>query len=358
MVIARFALVLALAAHGLAFASGCGHGGAPGGTAPAIDGATPITESRYVRIGGIDQWITIRGKRRDNPILLVLHGGPGNAWSPFADQVFGAGWTERFTVVQWDQRGAGRTFGKTGPSIASTMTMERMVQDGIEVTRFLEHELQQPRIVLTGGSWGSVLGVLMVKARPELYCAYVGVAQVVNMQELLVASYQHTMQAARAAGNTTAIDELTAVGPPPWNTLRAAVTPLRWARMLEPQDNQAFEVELSPGYGSPKERADRQAAGDMSATQLVGPTAEGPLMQVDLPALGTRFEIPVVLIQGSKDLRTVPELTRAYFDRIEAPYKQLFVDPETGHEPTRSSLQLWLKVLDETIRPRCPGRAS
>src|SRR5262245_55171799 len=132
----RFALVLA--AHGLALASGCSHGGAPGSTTPAIGGATPVAERRYVRIGGIDQWITIRGKRRDNPILLVLHGGPGYAWSPFADQVFGADWTEHFTVVQWDQRGAGRTFSKTGPSIASTMTVERMVQDGIEVTQFLE----------------------------------------------------------------------------------------------------------------------------------------------------------------------------------------------------------------------------
>ena len=349
--------VLVLAAHGLAPASGCGHGGAPGSTAPAIDGAAPIAESRYVRAGGIDQWITIRGKRRDNPILLILHGGPGNAWSAFTDQVFGADWTEHFTVVQWDQRGAGRTFGKTGPSIASTMTVERMAQDGIEVTRFLEHELQQPRIILTGASWGSILGVHMVKARPELYCAYVGVAQVVHMKQLLAASYRRTLEAARAAANAQAIEELTAVGPPPWHTLREAVTPLRWARMLESQDDQAFDVALSPDYGSQKDGEDRQAAGDLSATHLVGPTAEGPLMQVDLPALGTRFEVPVVLIQGGQDLRTVPELTRAYFDRIEAPYKQLFVEPGSGHEPTKRSLKLWRTVLDETIRPRCPGRA-
>src|SRR5512142_1882859 len=99
----------------------------------------------FIRIGGTDQWVTIKGVDRDNPVVLFLHGGPGDAYSPYADSLF-AGWDKDFTVVQWDQRGAGRTYGKNGPSIEPTMTVERMVQDGIEVATFLTKHLHQRKI--------------------------------------------------------------------------------------------------------------------------------------------------------------------------------------------------------------------
>jgi pimeloyl-ACP methyl ester carboxylesterase len=83
-----------------------------------------IDEARYVRIGGIDQWITLRGEDRNNPVLLILHGGPGDATNPFGYAVFRS-WLKTFTVVQWDQRGAGRTLGRNGPSLAPTITIER-----------------------------------------------------------------------------------------------------------------------------------------------------------------------------------------------------------------------------------------
>jgi pimeloyl-ACP methyl ester carboxylesterase len=112
----------------------------------------------FVPIGGIEQWITVTGSDRSNPVVLNLHGGPGAVATPFAEAMFGD-WYEDFTVVQWDQRGAGRTYAKTGPEIQATMTMERMVQDGIEVAEFLQQHLGKEKIILTGGSWGSLLGL-------------------------------------------------------------------------------------------------------------------------------------------------------------------------------------------------------
>src|SRR5712692_10627032 len=96
--------------------------------------ATPngIDEARYVEVGGIQQWITIRGEDRNNPVLLFLHGGPGDATNPWGYAAFRS-WLKYFTVVQWDQRGAGRTFGRNGAASASTITIERMVQDGVEL---------------------------------------------------------------------------------------------------------------------------------------------------------------------------------------------------------------------------------
>lgn len=127
--------------------------------------AEPVNEEMFVRIGGIDQWITIKGDDRNNPVVLYLHGGPGDAASPFADAMFG-GWEKDFTIVQWDQRGAGRTYGKSGPSIEPTMTIERMAQDGIEVAEFLAGHLRKKKIIIVGGSWGSILGIYMAHSLP------------------------------------------------------------------------------------------------------------------------------------------------------------------------------------------------
>jgi predicted alpha/beta-fold hydrolase len=107
----------------------------------SVDG---IDEAGYVSIGGIEQWITIRGQDRANPVLLFLHGGPGDVTNPWSFALFSA-WEEHFTVVQWDQRGAGRTLKRTGPGIAPTMTLDRMVQDGVEVAEYLQMHLHKKK---------------------------------------------------------------------------------------------------------------------------------------------------------------------------------------------------------------------
>ncbi len=145
----------------------------------AITAPNGIDEGRYVPLGGIEQWITIRGEDRKNPVLLFLHGGPGDATNPWSYAVFRT-WFKSFTVVQWDQRGTGRTLGKSGPSIASTITIERMRDDGIELAEMLRSTLQKDKILLVGHSWGSTLGAFMAKARPDLFSAFVGTGQVAD----------------------------------------------------------------------------------------------------------------------------------------------------------------------------------
>jgi pimeloyl-ACP methyl ester carboxylesterase len=135
-----------------------------------------IDEAKYVEIGGIEQWITIRGEDRRNPVLLFLHGGPGDVTNPWSYAVFRP-WLKAFTVVQWDQRGAGRTLGIKGASSASTLTVARMTQDGVELAGFLRSTLQKDKIIVIGHSWGSILGLLMVKARPDFFYAFVGTAK-------------------------------------------------------------------------------------------------------------------------------------------------------------------------------------
>ncbi|HEY2647059.1 MAG TPA: alpha/beta hydrolase [Candidatus Acidoferrales bacterium] len=318
-----------------------------------------INEEMFVRIGGIDQWITIKGNDRSNPVMLYLHGGPGDAASPFADALFG-GWEKDFTLVQWDQRGAGRTYGKNGPSIEPTMTVERMTADGIEVAEFLTKHLIKKKIIIVGGSWGSILGIHMAHARPDLFFAYVGTAQVVNMRKNQSASFSRVLELARASDDQQAITELTAIGSPPWDSNQISKWHVyrKWELAYQAKRETAPRPPqgINPSYASPEEQAQWAAADDFSFLHFFGPKMSGQLEDVDLPAIGTDFAIPIFFVQGQEDLTTVPELAKAYFDTINAPRKQFYLDPGSGHEPSISVLDLILKVLVQQVRPLAIGR--
>jgi pimeloyl-ACP methyl ester carboxylesterase len=150
-------------------------------------GMTSISESTYVLIGGIEQWIQIRGDDLANPVLLWVNGGPGA--STMLDAPVFRSWERRFTVVMWDQRGEGKTFEKHGESGAGAMTVKQMSSDGIEVTEFLRKRLHKDWIVLLGHSWGSILDIHMIKSRPDLFAAYVGTARVTHLPRQLEAAY-------------------------------------------------------------------------------------------------------------------------------------------------------------------------
>jgi pimeloyl-ACP methyl ester carboxylesterase len=165
--------------------------------APPNPAAAPITEEGYVRIGGIDQWIQIRGQHRDNPVVLWLNGGPGFSTIP-ATPLYSR-WEQPFTVVMWDQRGEGKTFERSGRSVAASMTIAQMTKDGIEVAEYLRTRLGRNKIILLGHSWGSILGVHMVKQRPDLFSAYVGTGQVVQLSESATAAYPLLTEYAKLA---------------------------------------------------------------------------------------------------------------------------------------------------------------
>ena len=314
----------------------------------------PINEEMFVRIGGIDQWITIKGDDRKNPVVLFLHGGPGDAWSPFADSMFG-GWERDFTLVQWDQRGAGRTYTKNGPSIEPTLTIERMVQDGIEVAQFLTKHLNKRKVIIEGASWGSILGIHLAHSRPDLFYAYVGVAQLVNERKNNAASYARVLELARAAGDQQAITDLEKIGSMPWGSdqIQKWHVYRKWELAYQAKRVTAPSApeKVSPEYDSPEERTQWAAADDFSGAHFFGMTLSGPLEDVDLPALGTEFAIPIFILQGQEDLTALPDLAKAYFGSIKAPRKQFYLVPGTGHEPSATELKLTLKVLVEQVRP-------
>jgi pimeloyl-ACP methyl ester carboxylesterase len=309
--------------------------------------ALAIHSADYVKIGGIDQWITITGSNARNPVILFVHGGPGQAMSPLSDSIF-AGWEKDFTLVQWDQRGAGRTYSRNGKSIEPTMTIERMTEDGIEVAEYLRQHLHKQRILLVAGSWGSILGIRMAHARPDLFLSYVGFGQVTNMQRDLAASYARLLELAQSKGDRKTLDALNALGPPPWHLIakwypyRTVLTPYQAEQATAPMPpTGAVAAEYSADFkpGSAWLEAD-----DFSFFHFWGPTLSGPLFGVDLSAL-TDFKIPIFIVQGEKDLTIPPDVTRAFFETIHAPRKKFYVVRDTGHNLSLAELNLIREIL-------------
>jgi len=317
----------------------------------AILSPNGIDAAEFVDIGGIPQWITIRGMDRDNPVLLFLHGGPGDATNPYGYATFRP-WLKDFSVVQWDQRGAGRTLGRNGADVASTISIERMVDDGIELAEHLRQSLGKERIVLVGHSWGSILGALMAKARPDLFHALVGTGQVADPARSYDVAWRALLAKAEELGDETAIEELREVGPPPYRGGRGYGVQRKWSNRFEGADRflaSTLGLALTaPGY-TLRDVHDWLEGQGLSAEPLVPQTSA--LTSSDLAG---EFELPVFVIQGAEDFTTPTNLAEAFVDSIQAP-KKGFVAIPGGHFAVFMDPEAFRKVLVARVVPLTRG---
>lgn len=319
----------------------------------ALNGPAAIRESGYVTIGGIPQWISIRGENRADPVILFVHGGPGAALSGEAE-IF-RGWEHDFTLVQWDQRGGGLTFA-AGARLTNDVPLARMTGDGIEVAEYVRRKLGKDRLVLLGHSWGSVLGVTIVKARPDLFSAYVGTGQIRDVAGELATAYQATLLRARAAHRDDDVKVLQTIGPPPYRA-HADLSPLLLTRNRydDPADARFT------GFGAASGLVITMSSPDLSLSQATA-SVHGmlltsgaldiypPLLQADLRMLGCDFPIPFFVIEGDDDRFTYTELAKSYYDCIRAPHKEFLLIPG-GHFAMMTSAGAFRDALVRHVRP-------
>ena len=312
-----------------------------------------------VRIGGIDQWVSIRGSDRRNPVLLMLHGGPGWVSMP-TSWYFQRGWEEFFTVVQWDQRGAGKTYASHDPDeIAPTMTRERMVADALEMVAWLRTTFSQDRIFVLGQSWGSYLGLEVARQRPEWLHAYIGVGQISNAPESERRGWAWTLAQARQDGNTDAVDELMALQPYAPGTapvpLEALFKQRKWLNhyggMVHNRRGgqaEAAALWLAPEY-SDADLAAVWAGNDYSMTHLLS-----GVLTLDMTTI-RELKTPLFLFLGRHDHNVSSELAADWFATVDAPCKELVWFEQSAHEVMNEEPGKMLLSLATRVRPMATG---
>jgi proline iminopeptidase len=312
-----------------------------------------VEELLEIRIGGTKQWISVRGRDHANPLLLMIHGGPASPEMP-SSWFFENGWEDYFTVVQWDQRGAGKSYGSNDPkSIEPTLSAERIVNDAAELVQFLRTRYGKDKIFVLGHSWGSLIGITLAQLHPEWLYAYIGTGQMINGYDNERIGYAHTLRDAQAAGNETAIAELKAIAPYPEANRSVPLdkigTERKWSVILGGltygrSDYGYYEhlFELSPEYSEQDvEAIDKGSA--LSLLQLLPAMAAFDYTHV------TKFKCPIVLFEGRHDETTPAQIAADWMARVQAPAKKFIWFENSAHmamveEPGRFLVRLVLDV--------------
>lgn len=356
--------LLSIAIAGLGMPVPAAEAAAPHNRADAVrivaDMRRVVTDSgverlEKVHIGGIDQWISIRGSDRRNPVLLMLHGGPGWVAMP-TSWYFQRGWEEYFTVVQWDQRGAGKTYVANDPAtVAPTMTRERMVADAEEMVAWLRKEFEKDRIFVLGHSWGSYLGLELAQRRPEWLHAYIGIGQITNAPESERRGWSWTLQQARQDGNAQAVDELEALAPYAQGNAPVALDSLfkqrKWLNhyggMVHNRrggEAEAAAVNLSPEY------SDLDVAGMWEGNAFSMEHLLTDVLTLDMTTVG-ELDTPVFLLLGRHDHNVSSALAAEWFETLQAPQKRLVWFEQSAHEVMNEEPGKTLVTLVQHVRP-------
>lgn len=309
-----------------------------------------------VEINGIRQWISVRGNDRRNPILLYLHGGPGSV-EMVESYTYQRPWEDFFTVVQWDQRGAGKTYAANTPeAMAPGMTIDGMVADAEQLVRYLMATYGKRKIFVLGHSWGSVVGAELARRHPDWLHAYIGVGQIADMRESEAIGYRWALAQARADGNARAIRDLEALAPYPGAPGRLTIERigvqrqwlmhyggLAWGR----RNYDVFDGErkLSPDYSDAELAAIDQ--GSLFSLRHLLPSLES----VAFAKHETRLGCPFFLFNGRHDYSTSHEVAAEWFDHVSAPVKKMFWFENSAHMMMQEQPGLFLMHLVEDVRP-------
>lgn len=304
-----------------------------------------------IPINGIKQWVYITGNKPENPVLLVLHGGPGFAMLPLFHEKLQALEAD-FTVVNWDQRGAGKTFSSNTPR--HSMNLDQFVEDAHEVTLYLKNKFQKDRIYLLGHSSGTMIGVQLAQKYPEDYQAYIGVGQVVNFAQNEMKSYQFALQSAINQQHKTAISQLKKAGKPDkdgdYEDDSGYEITSKWVEYfggslwgkssLDPVYDLIFDNEVYKG-------CDKKIRNGYEFSQYL--FDDDAMRTFNLADAIKSLPIPVYFLMGHQDYETPVDLIRDGFDSLKIPRKKLIEFMQSAHFPFYEEPEKFVTVMREIL---------
>ncbi len=323
------------------------------------DAERGLDQSEYLNLGGAKQYIRIRSRNRDNPILLNLHGGPGAPQTPYSHKLLRP-LTEYFTVVEWDQRGSGRSTGDA--SLVETMKYDRMVDDTIELIEYLQKRFKRKKVILVGYSWGSMLGLGVIKKRPDLVHAYVGVGQALSWPGGFDETKRLLIEAAGKAGDKETVETLSKL-PEKWppaqdidafleriSVIQAPLVTYGHAlHASKSNDLMTSDIVLEIVTSPDVSIREGLSILDLSdATKALMVDLFGKDLRVDF---GNDYEVPVFIFQGKHDWQTPTTLVRPWFEGLVAPRKEYVGFEDSAHMLINEEPGKFLYELVNRVRP-------
>lgn len=317
----------------------------------AADGsvlASSIAETAYLQLGGIEQWVMIRGETVANPVLILLHGGPGMSETSFFRYFNSTVLEKTFTVVYWDQRGAGRSFARDTPE--SSMTIERFVADLDELVDAVCAKLDKKKVVILGHSWGSALGTLYSARHPDKVSAYVGTGQTGDLQASEHLSYAYVLAEAERRNNRRALRELRAIGAPPYTSKTIGIQ-RRWLmRFVGLMRGKSFWQVLRAARSTP-ESSLRHLPNLFRGAMFSLRTLWSQISALNLETAVPELKMPVFFFIGRHDHQVVAETSAAYFAKLIAPSKQLVWFEASAHMPPFEEAERFNAKLVKLVAP-------
>lgn len=321
-----------------------------------------IAEMAYIKVGDSQQFVLIRGKNIDNPVLLMVHGGPGMPDMAMYRK-YNAELEQHFTVAYWHQRGA----GKSASDIPSedNFTIDRFIEDAHEITLYLKEKFEKEKIFILGHSWGSLLGISTAHRYPNDYLAYIGVGQIGNVAKSENLAYEFTLRKVKENEDTETIALLEKVGgfvnrPLDIDLIKARAFVSKYGALYK--ENSLIDI-----FGSSLLFCEELTVGEklkfVSDNSNIESMLKSPnfsllkdIFKTDLTQSLLQLEVPVYLLQGEHDYLTNYGVAKEYFDRLKAPKKEFITFQKSGHfpafeEPAKFNDLLIKRVLRESRKP-------
>ena len=301
-----------------------------------IDTANGVDEGIYVTLGEQEQYLLIRGENVENPVMIWLHGGPSSP-DALANYTFQKHLVEEYTIVNWDQRGCGRTFYRnkdTDPN-NETASFEQAQADLDELVDYLTDRFHTDQVIIVGHSYGTILGSKYTLTHPDKVAAYIGVGQFVDIESDIY-SYENALQIAKSQGaDTSALEEaykkysndMTLMN---MMNLRGLVGQYHSA---EKQANTIWLGVASPYMGFDDLRWFFKQMGDFEEYVALNQQLFDYIMEADIRAYGLEYQVPAGFISGSDDWTTPVKYSEDYYNSISAPMKDFALIDGCGHSP-------------------------
>jgi len=304
-----------------------------------------------MNINGLNQKMIIRGRDSTKPVLLYLHGGPGDPEFPFVLK-FNPDIEDLFVVCYWDQRGAGLSYSKNIPP--ETMTLPQFVDDAGRVSEYLIHRFNCKKIYLLGHSWGSLLGSFAANKFPDFYYAYISVGQVADQKRAERISYDFVLSKAMDLKDKRAVRNLKKIGPPPYSDPKEAIDKMLIERKYVIRYGGAVKKgKFYPAAVKPiifcREYNLIDKINYLKGMNFTRNFLWNEIMNTNLFKAIPSQQIPVYMMQGTSDYETSYAIAKEYFDSLKAPLKKFYSFENSAHSPIFEEPKKFNGILKEIL---------